>query len=187
LLPENISKTKAARLDQERFKSYRRLIIISTPSIYAQRDLAERKFLASKKLSYNELLFKTNSSTGYLSNIEFNTWDNGKVTQFPRAVQIPSENLYDYLTFMMYSENLDYYQCSFEKIKQKTRIISQIYAKRAEYLSVDATQCSGALYLAAKASFLAMSTSDDPLSSSSVTALKDVNQNLLISSCPLVY
>ena len=185
LLPDNISKMRSVAFDKN-LKSFDKIVIISKedPVDFDNREAINGvKNLLKKDVTWIKVKFadKDVQHASVYTKSE-------KARKFSDAVElnVPSN---DFALFLTFSKNPEFYKCNLRKINIKVKTISRIFLKKVQLLSsnVDSNDCKLDYAEAEDILNKIISSRDIFGISDQIEYLKEINHNLLLKSCPLIY
>lgn len=186
VLPENISKEKISQFTRDH-KSYDKIVVYSTkaaPKMSGRSDeIYGADSLSKKEVVWIKLTFEDveakRAEVFYKSKKK-------SVFEYMGDTHLPSN---EFAMFLGFSKDLEFYQCNFNKINSKLRVVSKIYLERVRILINTVTKANCASkYLDAEDILIRISESESSYGESDlVETLENINHGLLLNSCPLVY
>lgn len=194
LLPSNITSEKINDASALREEGYDEIVIISFGNL--PQSLPALKEIRVKNVDI------TPSSTRGVGTVEFRSKKPG-ATRFKPAEGASKYYGSTMLLGAVFSENMDYYECTIKRIYKKLKVVSQLYTKRSVLLeaAVRSGVCKAAYHdaigqlteLKAVASGNRSLTPNN-INSQEVMKLRDIkleleslNEQVELHSCPLIY
>lgn len=186
LLPNNISKEEVGFFNNDH-KAFDKLIIFSdtdAPEMSNSYNNVEGQVNIKKK-DVTWIKLKFNNDQAYMATV-YKKGEKDDTFNPIGTVNIPSN---EFALFLAFSKDINFYECNFNKINRKLKVVANIYLERVRYLLDDVTKTNCAnKYLVAEEKLEQLISSDSGYSEDDlVDSLEEVNNGLLINSCPLVY
>ncbi|MFT4326124.1 MAG: hypothetical protein ACMXYK_01345 [Candidatus Woesearchaeota archaeon] len=179
-IPDGIPKRMSPIFEQDILRAYDKVIFIIHEDDYSTLPDLNRNV---RFIEDRGNIFEV-SSSGYILVAEESAVQSG-TNQL--NLNLFSDNFVsDLLIFTLFSKNMEYFECTMAKIQDKAQFVGQIYEKRTAMLydSVDSVACKDR-YQAAQPLFreVARGTS----TGLTLNNLENINNQLLLRSCPLIY
>jgi len=188
LFPEELSVMSSNIIHSE-YSRYEKIIIISDVTPRAinrnQEYIPGESALINKEVNWIKVDFGNNNVP--VSADFFSKKSRSNNFEHEGNVKISDSN---FILFLAFSRDLDFYDCNFNKVSRRMKTISEIYLKRTERIQsemVSNLNCA-ARYLSAKQIFNDLVNSHDVFNEhEKIVRLENLNRALLLASCPLVY
>ena len=183
--PDNISKQRSPIFDKN-VLSFDKIVVLSknpAPDLTDRDDLKGAKNLVKKEVLWIELSFSDVDAKH--AKVYYKT-DKEKVFRDPESINLPSN---EFALFLAYSKNLDFYKCNLRKINLKVKILSKVFLEKVNLYEETVTndQCLLDYDSATDVLNNIISATNVFSIEDEVEKLKEINHNLLLKSCPLIY
>jgi hypothetical protein len=189
--PSNISLVRDVFFD-ESFKNYNHIVVVSTKSPPILNNGVDEYFgeqvLKRKSVTWIEV-------KGTTANV-YSKKDKESIFDFSKR-QTTTLHGEEFVSLLAFSKDAHFYDCNYAKLENSMRSIASVYATRSLFMANDVRAnidagadlkevCAG-YYDTASNQFKLIAKSNTPYSNPQIAILEDLNRQLLLASCPLVY